>query len=108
MRSPNLEDELMDVNIGEDVPLQVVGFFSCCCCMILKYGLDGGIDMLLKLNELINPVPLFDHYRPGHEYHEYISLRRVLWGLVFCARGHTVPAGKITIKRARFLPFQSQ
>ena len=29
-------------------------------------------------------------------------------GLVFCARGHSVPSGKITIKRARFLPFQSQ
>ena len=39
--------ELMDVNIGEDVPLQVLGNFSCCCCMILKYGLDGEIDMLL-------------------------------------------------------------
>ena len=29
-------------------------------------------------------------------------------GLGFCARGHSVPAVKITIKRARFFLFQSQ
>ena len=31
-----------------------------------------------RISVPVNPVPLFDHYRSGHKYHEYISLRRVL------------------------------
>ena len=41
----------------------------------------------------------------------YLNLawvEEVVLGFTFCARGHSVHAEKITIKRARFLPFQSQ
>jgi hypothetical protein len=38
----------------------------------------------------------------------WLLLLLVLLGLALCARVHTVHAEKITIKRARFLPFQSQ